>query len=370
MTLPTPASPASSHEAPASRLGTWHPGWMAVVLGTGGAAVASLADPLPSWRLDEIVGAVLTAIAVVLLPVLAVPYVLRLRRHRHALLADLSHPGVGALFGTLPASLLITAIALAQLTVLGWLPTGTVWIVLALLVLGVLGALLVGMEFFARVVRLEQVPVAALSGAWFIPIVVLVLVPSVVVRLGVLQPTWRSPGAVLAAVALWGAGLMLFLLLAPVIGWRLVTSASPPAHQVATWWIWLAPAGAGGLGVLAASRMSAAMIGGATAEVLPWVGLLAASVLWGFGVWWALFAGRIVWSLSRAEKGLPFHVGSWGFLFPTAAMTALTIELGRSWDVPFVWAVGSVAWLATVLVWARLASQTIAGVRSGSVFAR
>lgn len=358
--------------APApSRLQTWHPGWLGVVLGTGGAAVASLSDPVGSLDVDTWIGVGLTVVAVALLPVLLVPYVLRARRHRHAVAADISHPGTGALFGTLPAALLIVGLALAMLGVQGRLPAAaTAWVALVLVLLGVLGALVVGVEFFGRVVRAEQTPPAAMSGAWFIPIVVLVLVPSVVARLAVLEPSWATTGAVLGATAAWGAGFVLFLVLAPVLAWRLVSAPAPPPAMAATWWIWLAPAGAGGLGVLALARLAARVVGGPAAEMLPTAGLLAAAVLWGFGTWWALFAGRVLRDLAREPGGLPFHVGSWGFVFPTAAMAALTVELGRSWDVPAVSVVGTVWWVACVLVWVRVAVQTWSGVRRGTIYSR
>jgi len=163
---------------------------------------------------------------------------------------------------------------------------------------------------------------------------------------------------------------MLFLLLAPVIAWRLITSPTPPAQQAATWWVWLAPAGAGGLGVLAASRLAAANIGGAASDVLPAVGLLGATAIWGFGAWWSVFAGRVLVTTSRQGGGLPFHLGSWGFAFPTAAMTALTVELGRSWSAPVVSVLGAVGFVATLLVWVVLATQTVAATRAGRVFAR
>jgi C4-dicarboxylate transporter/malic acid transport protein len=364
------AQPGNTGSSAEKRLLTWHPGWLGVVMGTGGAAFASLFDPLPSTKVDEVIGAALAAISVVLLPVLGVPYLLRLHRHRHALLADLSHPGVGALFGTLPASLLITSIALAQLATIGWLPSGTVWICVALFVVGVLGALLVGVEFFSRVVRLEQVPVAAMTGAWFIPVVVLVLVPSMMIRLANLHPSWATPAAVFFAAATWGAGLLVFLLLAPMVGWRLITAPGPIGAQASTWWIWLAPPGAGGLGLLAIARLAAQVFDGPAGAALPTAGLLAASMFWGFGVWWSLLAGRVLWTTAHSDGGLPFGIGSWGFTFPTAAMTALTIELGRSFHAPLLQGIGALLWVALLIMWVRLAWLTVAGVISGTVFDR
>jgi C4-dicarboxylate transporter/malic acid transport protein len=362
-------SSGTAEHAP-SRVSTWHPGWMGVVLGTAGVAVAGLVDPLPSLRIDEAVGAALALVAVVLLPVLLVPYLRRSLRHRDAAGADLAHPGLGALYGTVPAALLVTGLALAQLAVIGWLPTWTAWLVAALMAVGLVGAVALGIAFFSGVIGKEQVPAEAMTGAWFIPIVVLVLVPSVVVRLVALEPAWRSTSWLVLAAASVGAGFLLFLLLAPVIAWRLVTAPPPPSHQAATWWIWLAPAGAGGLGLLATARMTGVAAGGAAAEVLPWAGLVVATGVWGLGTWWALFAGRVLVTTSRASGGLPFHVGSWGFAFPTGAMTALTVELGRSWDAPVLQVAGAVGFVVAVVVWARLAAQTLGAVRSGKAFAR
>jgi len=150
--------------ASSGRVRDWHPAWMGVVLGTGGAAVAGLVDPLPFTRIDEVIGAVLAALAVVLLPILLVPYVQRQRHHPDAAAADLAHPGLGALFGTVPASLLIVGLALAQLAVFGWLPAGTAWVSAALLAVGLVGAVAVGVAFFTGIVAREQVPAEGMTG--------------------------------------------------------------------------------------------------------------------------------------------------------------------------------------------------------------
>ena len=154
-----------------------------------------------------------------------------------------------------------------------------------------------------------------------------------------------------------------------MVAWRLITGPATAPVQAASWWIWLAPAGAGGLGAIALNRLTDRALGG-PAVPLPTTGLLVATVLWGFAVWWALFAGRVLVPMSRAHGGLPFHLGSWGFAFPTAAMAALTVELGRSWDMPALWVTGAVGWVVTLSMWSRLAVQTTAGARSGSLFRR
>ncbi len=206
-----------------------------------------------------------------------------------------------------------------------------------------------------------------MSGAWFIPLVVLVLVPSAIARILLLQPSWATSSAVAASAASWGAGMLLFLLLAPVLAWRLLTGPPPVPTQAAGWWIWLAPAGAGGLGAIALSRMAGLLVPAGSAPSLATAGLLVAAALWGLGAWWALLAGRVLRRVSTTNGGLGFHLGSWGFVFPTAAMAALTVELGRAWASPFLSVAGAAFWLVSLAIWARLAFQTVEGIRDQSL---
>ena len=48
----------------------------------------------------------------------------------------------------------------------------------------------------------------------------------------------------------------------------------------------------------------------------------------------------------------------------------LHVLIACEFDVRPVTVVGAVGWVATVLVWGRLAGQTVAATRSGAVFAR
>jgi len=209
-----------------------------------------------------------------------------------------------------------------------------------------------------------------ISGAWFIPSVVLVLVPSVAARLGLLTSSWHSAGVAVLATAAWGAGMVLFFVMAPVIAWRLITSNAPPAQQAGSLWIWLAPAGAGGLGLLAITRLAATLSSDPAARAIPLLGQIGATALWGFGLWWTLFAARLIATARRRGGGLPFHLGSWSFAFPTAAFTALTVELGRSWNVDVLKWLGAAGFIVTLLVWAWLAIETVRAMLTGTIYSR
>jgi tellurite resistance protein TehA-like permease len=362
---------ARTGDAPTSTVAGWHPGWTGVALGTAGVAAAGLADPLPDASIDTWIGAASALVATVVTVVLGTALAVRVVRHRDRAALDLANPGLGAQYGTGPAALLVLAIAWAQVALLGWLPSWTAWAIAVVLLAGVLSAVYVGVAFFHRVVARDEVPLAAISGAWFIPIVVLVLVPSVVVRLMLLRPDWGTTTVLAGAAAAWGAGVMLFLVLAPIIGWRLLTGPAPAAHQAPSWWIWLAPAGAGGLGAIALSRAAALVIrNDSVTAVLPLLGLLAGTALWGFGLWWSVLAGRAVLASRASAGGLPFHLGTWGFVFPSAAMTLLTVELGRSWSSSAITVLGAAMWVALVVLWVGVSWLTVRGLRDRTVLAR
>lgn len=371
MSAPAPGAAPGSASAPSSVLSSWHPGWTGVALGTAGVAAVGLADPIAGSQVDTVLGAVLALVATAVLVVLAVMLVARLLRHREHAARDLGNPGIGAQYGTGPAAVLVVALTWTQLALQGrlgaWSSTGAA----VLLVVGVALALVVGLRFFHGVVSRDEVPVAAITGAWFVPIVVLVLVPSVVTRLVLLQPAWASTTVLALAAAAWGAGLMLFVLLAPIVGWRLLTGPAPAAHAAPSWWIWLAPAGAGGVGAIALSRLAAVVVREpGVSAVLPVLGLLLGTAMWGFGLWWAALAARAVLSARAAAGGLPFHIGTWGFVFPSAAMTLLTVELGRSWDSSALAALGTALAAAVLLLWVAVSWLTLRGLRDRSILER
>lgn len=342
-----------------------HPGWAVIALGTSGVAVSSITVPLPNTAINKYAGLGFIVIAAVLATIAVCTYFIRFIRYRDLMTADIANPGVGALIGAVPSSVLVLTLALAQATVEGYLPTTFgVTLVTTLLAIGLVFAILVGILFFRGVVIHDELPVQMISGIWFIPIVVMMVVPNILYRLVILEPSWASPTITFLAISLWGAGIFLFLLLAAVIGWRLLVAAPPSATMAPSWFIWLAPLGVGGLGLMSITHMLAASISASAGEAIEAMGLLGATAMWGFSLWWLVFSLSIIWT-HRAN--LTVHLGTWGITFPLASFVSLTAQLGRGYDSNLLTWMAGIGWVAVLLVWAWVMAGTIKGVRSGHI---
>ena len=344
-----------------SRIATLHPAWGALAMSIAGAATVSLLDPLPNSSIDDTIGIGVLIVAVVTSVVITVLFGIKLFAHTASFRADLQHPGMGSQTAAWPASLLITALALSQAGASGLVSADVVvWPAIVFAAVGLVGTALVGFIFFSRVIGQSDIPPAAISASWFVPVVPLVLLPSISVRLTRLDIPVPSDFLIWIAVAAWGIGFGLFLLLAAIIGGRLLLAEPLPVHALPSWWAWLAPLGAGGLGMVS----GATLIGNPAAiAVAEWLAL----AIWGFSAWWAVFALIVI---TKARHEAHFHLGYWAFGFPTAAFTALTLEVARRFEFGALAWFGAALWFSVAVLVLWLGVKTLKGIRSGDVFKR
>lgn len=348
-----------------NRISTLHPAWGAALMSLSGVALVSLRDPLPTLALDVFIGLLLLGISGALALTLTVANVWRILAYRDAFNADLSNPGTGAMIASWPAGIQVLALAVLQAGVSGALEsTFALTLGMALFIPGVIGTLLSGYAFYTRIIGISEVPHAAVSGNWFVPVVPLVLTPSILLRavqLGL--PGDTTLWAFLAVIG-WGIGFTLFLLLASIIGSRLLVAAPPAPHQAPSWWAWLAPLGAGGVGMLASVELATTVgiISGAEG-----ITTLLLTVIWGFSVWWLLLAIRIIW---RVRTTMHFHLGWWGFGFPAAAFVNLTAVIARTWQLNGLALLDPALWVASLAIIAWLFVLTVRGMLTGATWQR
>jgi C4-dicarboxylate transporter/malic acid transport protein len=339
-----------------------------------GTAIVAVAAYLNPGNLSALrgpargLGEVMAVFAGVLFLVIGIPYVTRLFLHPDAALRDMKDPTIGPLYGTLPGGILVLA---AMVTIVGpaLVPQGVAsaivtWLVWIGVPLAFGNSVIFAYLLFVR----SEISPEAISGAWFIPPVVNIIVPMVLVPL--------IPGAspaigrllLMGAYAFWGIGALSFLLVVSLLHDRLVLHSLPPASLAPSLWIGLGPLAVGALSLV---KMASAGTGvfGSAAPTIEMISRITATALWGFGLWW--LAGAILLLTRYRRQGpLPYGIGWWAFTFPTGAYTVCTILLARAWEVRLVEGFGAVLFLLLTAFWIVVAGRTVWALRTGEVWRR
>jgi len=354
---------------PLGRLRGFHPGWYGAVMGTAivgivayqnPGQVAGLADAMQAF------GVLMVGLAALLAIGLGIPYVARWLRYPDAARADLSNPVMGALYATFPAGLLVLAVGIATVGPSILSPDATFALVAVLAAVGIVLAFAMSVVFAALLFTSHGVEPQAVNGGWFIPPVVMIIVPLV---LAPLAPRFAAAdfGLLLAiGYGAWGMGLLLFVLVASLLYDRLVFHPLPAAPLAPSLWIGLGPIGVGSLAVLRLAQVGAPVWGDATSAVKA-VSLIGASALWGFGAWWLAAAAVLLGAYLRRGR-LPYGIGWWAFTFPLGAYAASTLALARAWHAGALEAFAAVLFLCLVAFWVVVAAGTLRAVRSGGAW--
>ena len=349
----------------------FHPGWFAAVMGTGIVGVAAYLNPGGQAGLHHAahaVGVSFVLLAWILAVAIAIPYLARLVRHRDAAVADLRHPIIGAMYATLPAAILVLAVATAAVGGSVFPAHTVVVIVGALAAIGAPLAFAIGVLFPYVLFSSDGVPGETVNGGWFIPPVVAIIIPLTFIPLLPHLSTGTGRLLLVLGYATFGIGLLLFVLIAAMLFARLVTHPLPPAPLAPSLWIGLGPIGVGTIALL---RLAAAghPFWGTGAAAVQTVSQLAAATLWGLGLWWLAIAALLLIRYLR-HGGLPFSVGLWAFTFPLGAYTVATLLLARTWHTAALEWMGAVLFLALVAFWVIVSTRTARAIHSGQAWQR
>jgi tellurite resistance protein TehA-like permease len=313
---------------------TLDPGYFALVMATGIVSIA--AHHLGLHR----VSAALLVVAVVSWVLLSVGYGWRAVAYRAGFLADLRSPAVGFAFFTVVAGCEVLANRLAL--------DGHRTAALPLIAIGALAWLVLSYAVPLRVIagpRGDGV-LRAVSGSWLVWVVA---TQSLSIAAAVLVPMWpaQSGGMTLIAIALWGVGVVLYLVLATVVLIRLLLFAVRPEDLSAPYWISM---GATAITVLAGTRLLVLPAQPELAAVTPVVAGLCV-VLWSFGTWlWPPLLARTVRRATLREPfGSHYRPTVWSMVFPFGMYSVCSIELGTAVHAPWIHRIGlAEGWLALV----------------------
>ena len=356
---------------PLARLRGFHPGWYGAVMGTAIVGIVAYQEPGKLAGLHDAFqafGVLMVALSALLAVGLGIPYVARWLRHPDAALADLANPVMGALYGTFPAGILVLAVGIATVGPSGLPEETTTALVAVLAAVGIVLAFAMSVLFAALLFVSHGVEPQAANGGWFIPPVVNIIVPVVLMTLAPRVAASDLGSLLLAGYAFWGMGLLLFVLVASLLYDRLVFHPLPAAPLAPSLWIGLGPLGVGSLALLSLAQGGAPLWGTAAAAVAA-MSAVGAAVIWGFGTWW-LAAAVVMLGAYLLRGPLPYGLGWWAFTFPLGAYTASTLALGRAWHAGALEALATILFLVLVAFWLVVTASTLAAVRSGAIWRR
>ncbi|NJE01674.1 tellurite-resistance/dicarboxylate transporter [Thermococcus sp. JdF3] len=293
------------------------PSWFASVMGTGALALVSNAysEKLP---LLGSFAEFLIYLNTVLFFALLAPWILRWLKYREDALRDLHHPVLGNFYGTIAIAMLILSadyLMIFENTTIAW----AFW--LAGVPLTVFFAFLIPYLFFTC----EGIDTKAITPAWFIPPVGLIVIPISGAKLMTLASgTAREIMAFINFFA-WGSGFFLYLALFALVMLRFIRHEPMPCGIAPSIWINLGPIGAGTSTLYALVKASDFIT---VKEPFLAFGLL----FWGFGVWWFVMA--VILTLHYIRKlNLPYSLAWWAFIFPLGAYVSATFNVGTTFGI-------------------------------------
>lgn len=291
---------------------------------------------------------VLLIIAWVAFIVLCALTATRLLVFRARVVADISDPGRTFAFFTFVAACNVLALRMYLAA------HPNVGIVLA--TLGAVAWLVLGYAIPGRLITLQpkRPSASSVNGSWLVWVVG---TQSVAAAIAVVSPAPAESTNIYAllAVAIWGVGVLLYVLLMAIILARLLLVELPVDQITPPYWIIM---GATAITVLTSSRILG-MPGGLpiSRATIQAVGF----IMWGFGSWWLpLLILLGVWRHILQRLPISYDPNLWSMVFPLGMYAAASYAFGRIADLPFLqqvagWEVwlGLGAWVGTfaAMVW-------------------
>lgn len=333
-----------------------NPGYGAWVMATG---VVSTALSIFGQRT---LSTVLLVIACAALALLLVAYTWRFVAYRPQALADARNPSRAFGYFSLVAALNVLAVRFAldhhvsATAVLGAVSV-PLWLILTF---AVLGAMVVG--------RRSGPVLPGVNGSWFLLVVATQSLTVTAATVAAARPALAASLGPLA-VALWGIGVVLYLMLVGVVTLHLLDLHDAPHSLSPTYWIYM---GATAITVLAAARIlqlpDAAPVLAATRSVVSGLAFL----LWAFGTWWIpLLVVFAIWRHALLRERPRYDAAWWSMVFPLGMYAASSASYGQATGIDFlvdiarveVW-LGFAAWLGVLA--AMIVSFLPPGRRQGS----
>ncbi len=289
--------------------------------------------------------------------VLAGMLLARLWRYRPSLAADARAPEKTFGFFTIVAGAEVLGVRFAgaghpMVTVVLSALAAAVW-------LGLTYALPAGL----LLARERDSVLGGINGTWLLWVVG---TQSLAIAATALVPAWPAQAGWLApvAVAMWGVGLVLYILLVALILLRWLTVPMTPAVLGPPYWILM---GATAITVRAGAQLLALPAGLAVrTATAPFVAGFS-FVLWSFGTWWIpLLVILGLWRHLAQHWPLTYETALWSVVFPLGMYSVATLAFGKVMKLTFMTPIAHVMLWVAVAAWLAVAAAGLFQLAGGS----
>ena len=361
-------TPLAALDRPLEAVRRFTPNWFAVTMGTGILAVAlsQLPGGGPAVR---IAAETLWLLNIGLFALFSALYAARWILFPCEARLIFGHPVMSMYFGCIPMGL---ATIINGVIIFGrprW-GQGAVDLAEALWLVDVALSLLSGLVIPYAMFTRQAHTIDQMTGVWLLPVVAAEVAA---VSGGLIAPLLGDPAQRLAVLAgsyaLWGYSVPAAFSILAVLLLRMALHKLPPAGMAASSWLALGPIGTAALGLLVLGAAAPEVLTGplqAYGDVARAGGLVAALLLWGYGLWWMGLASVI--TLRHLREGLPFNLGWWGYTFPLGVFSVATLKLAASLPVRGLPGAGRLLVVSLAVVWVIVAARTLAGAWRGALF--
>lgn len=206
-----------------------------------------------------------------------------------------------------------------------------------------------------------------ISAVWILPIVADVVVASCGAIVADILPPAHARLTITICYIVLGSGLGVIMLVYALYYARLLFYKIPPSELIMSVFIPLGPCGQGSYCILKladsmnnivsetgrgfiSNSMLTADDSRIMALALQSVSIPLALLLWGFGLFWAVFAVIVVIDLWVVSE-LKFNISWWGFSFAMGVFTLGTIEFGKQLGSDGFKILGTVLTVMEVILW-------------------
>ncbi len=351
-------------------LSYFSPRWFIALMGTG--AVAVIMQTLAGGHEGILhTGAVaLLMLILVAFPVFLALIAARLVINRRMLIRELEHSGLVQFYAAISISAAICVVGLVKIP-LGF---GAPEVILSLAKIYWFVSLVVGI-FLAvfipwRIITLDHGEPKRVLGFWFLPPVglfVLVFAGNfLVLKLG--DPAWISTVFTLNTLLL-GVAMVQTIIIFTLFLLRALTYPFPSPDVIPSFTIGLAPVGVSIIAFLTYLPVLGRVGPTDFVSVAAIAPLIKFSMVlfWGFGFWWLIVALFIIMAAFK-RHGVPFTLGYWAFVFPTAAYTISSFLLGKATGFAFIQTTGLVLGYILIAGWCLTFVLTLRGIWNHSIF--